>query len=91
MDPVVIDVARVPLADLLRDRPGAPVELTEGALERIASGRRVVDEVLASGRAVYGLTTGVGHSRDVRVPDAQLVGQQYMVVRGRTPAALAQR
>src|SRR5215218_8793800 len=80
MDPVVIDVARVPLAALLDVARGAPVELTEGALERIASGRRVVDGVLASGRAVYGLTTGVGHARDVRVPDSELVGQQYMIV-----------
>src|SRR3954469_560309 len=80
MDPVVIDVAPVPLADLLDVARGAPVELTDGALERIAAGRRVVDGVLASGRAVYGLTTGVGHSRDVRVPDAELVGQQYLIV-----------
>jgi histidine ammonia-lyase len=81
MDPVVIGVGRVSLADLLDVARGAPVALTEGAGERIASGRRVVDGVLASGRAVYGLTTGVGHNRDVRVPDAELVGQQYMIVR----------
>src|SRR4051812_49610435 len=80
MDPVVIDVARVPLSALLEVARGAPVQLTEAALERIAAGRRVVDGVLASGRAVYGLTTGVGHNRDVRVPDAELVGQQYMIV-----------
>ena len=81
MDPVLIDVTPVSLAELLDVARGAPVGLTDAALERIASGRRVVDEVLASGRAVYGLTTGVGHSRDVRVPDAELVGPQYMIVR----------
>src|SRR3954454_9983083 len=81
MDPVVIDVTPVPLAALLRVARGAPVELTAGAVERIAAGRRVVDGVLAGGRAVYGLTTGVGHSRDVRVADAELVGQQYLIVR----------
>src|SRR5688572_1677103 len=80
MDTVVIDVAPVPLADLLSVARGATVELTDGARERIASARRVVDGVLASGRAVYGLTTGVGHLRDVRVPDDELVGQQYMIV-----------
>src|SRR4051812_7608302 len=80
MDTVVIDLAPVPLADLLRVARGAPVALTDAAMERIAAGRRVVDGVLASGRAVYGLTTGVGHARDVRVPDAELVGQQYMIV-----------
>jgi histidine ammonia-lyase len=80
MDTVVLDVAPVPLADLLSVARGATVELTDDARERIASARRVVDGVLASGRAVYGLTTGVGHLRDVRVPDDELVGQQYMIV-----------
>jgi histidine ammonia-lyase len=81
MDTVVIDVAPVRADDLLRVARGAPVALTDAARERIASARRVVDGVLAGGRAVYGLTTGVGHNRDVRVPDAELVGQQYMIVR----------
>src|SRR3954470_8131902 len=80
MDAVVIDLAPVPLEGLLRVARGAPVALTDAAMERIAAGRRVVDGVLASGRAVYGLTTGVGHMRDVRGPDAGLVGQQYMIV-----------
>ncbi len=49
MDTVVFDVAPVPLADLLSVARGATVELTDGARERIASARRVVDGVLASG------------------------------------------
>jgi len=81
MDPVTIDVDRVPLADLLQVARGADVALSPGARERVAAGRRVVDGVLASGRAVYGLTTGVGHNKDVRVPDEALVAQQYMIVR----------
>jgi histidine ammonia-lyase len=80
MDTVEIGTAPVPLVDLLRITRGAAVGLTDAARERIASGRRIVDGVLASGRAVYGLTTGVGHARNVRVPDDELVGQQYMIV-----------
>jgi histidine ammonia-lyase len=80
MDTVAIDVMPVPLTDLLGVARGATVELTQGARDRIASGRRVVDGVLASGRAVYGLTTGVGHLRDVRIPDEELVRQQYLIV-----------
>ena len=64
MDPVAIDVPAVPLADLLAIARGAPVALTDAARDRIAAGRAVVEQVLASGRAVYGLTTGVGHLRD---------------------------
>jgi histidine ammonia-lyase len=81
MDAVTLDVAPVPLVDLLQVARGAPVGLSESARERIEAGRRVVDGVLASGRAVYGLTTGVGHGKDVRVPDEALIGQQYMIVR----------
>jgi histidine ammonia-lyase len=80
MDTVVVDVAPVSLSDLLSVARGARVELSDGARERIAAGRRVVDRVLAGGSAVYGLTTGVGHLRDVRVPDEELVGQQYLIV-----------
>ena len=81
MDAVAIDVDPVPLVHLLEIARGAPVGLSPRAQERVAAGRRVVDGVLASGRAVYGLTTGVGHSKDVRVPDEALIGQQYMIVR----------
>src|SRR5688572_9770012 len=80
MDTVVVDVAPVSLSDLLSVARGARVELSDGARERIAAGRRVVDRVLAGGSAVYGLTTGVGHLRDVRVLDEELVGQQYLIV-----------
>jgi histidine ammonia-lyase len=80
VDSVAIDTSPISLEALLRVARGAPVELTSSAQDRIAAGRRVVDGVLASGRAVYGLTTGVGHSRDVRVPDDQLVAQQYLIV-----------
>jgi histidine ammonia-lyase len=80
VEPVLIDTVNVPVDAVVRIARGAPVALTDAAWQRIADGRRVVDGVLASGRAVYGLTTGVGHARDVRVPDDQLVGQQYMIV-----------
>ena len=38
MDTVAIDLAPVALADLLRVARGAPVALTDAALERIAAG-----------------------------------------------------
>jgi histidine ammonia-lyase len=80
MEFVEIDTGPVPIEAVPRIARGAPVALTGAVRERIAAGRQVVDGVLASGRAVYGLTTGVGHMRDARVPDDQLVGQQYMIV-----------
>jgi len=56
---------------------GADVTLTHGARERIALGREVLEAALVSGTRVYGLNTGLGHNRDVDVP--QDVLDQYQV------------
>ena len=72
MDAVTITDGPTTLEALLAVARGAPVELGPGALARITASRAVVDEVLTTGRAVYGLTTGVGHTRDDRVPDEEL-------------------
>jgi len=46
------------------------VSLAEGAEDRIAKGRAVVQSVVASGVAGYGITTGVGSQKDFRIsPD----------------------
>jgi histidine ammonia-lyase len=48
---------------------------------RIRASRAVVDRALRSGDAIYGLTTGVGHLKDTRVPDEELRrAQQFLVV-----------
>jgi histidine ammonia-lyase len=59
---------------------GARVELGAAARTRIEAGRAVVERVLASGEAVYGLTTGIGHMRDVRLSDEDLRRQQEFIV-----------
>ena len=53
-----------------RDR--ARVALSEGALKRMRQARDVVDAVLASGEAVYGLNTGLGSFARYRIPPEQL-------------------
>jgi histidine ammonia-lyase len=80
MDTVTITDAPTTLEDLLAVARGARVELGQGARDRIAASRAVVDEVLATGRAVYGLTTGVGHTRDDRVPDEELRRMQRALI-----------
>ncbi len=49
------------------------VEVAPEALDRVARARRVVEEALARGEAVYGLTTGVGARREVRVGPEEAV------------------
>ena len=49
-------------------RGRARVELDDGALLRVRAARDVVDRVLASGEAVYGLNTGLGSLARHRIP-----------------------
>ncbi len=45
-------------------REGAAAVLTDEARERIRRSRQAVEQLLAEGRVVYGVTTGFGHFRD---------------------------
>jgi histidine ammonia-lyase len=64
---LVLDGASLTLEDLVRVAEGVePVELAPGARARMVDARAVVEEVLASGELVYGLTTGVAERK--RVP-----------------------
>ena len=48
-----------------------PVELSAAARDRITRGREVTERLLAEGERVYGLTTGVGALKRVRVGQAE--------------------
>ena len=48
-------------------RGGPPAPLTGEDRARIAAARAVVDDALASGDAVYGVTTGIGNLASVRI------------------------
>ncbi len=80
MKTVMITDAPLSIDDLLAVVEGARVELGPAARARIAAGRAVIDEALASGEAIYGLTTQVGHGKDVRLSDDELRVQQHMLV-----------
>jgi histidine ammonia-lyase len=77
---VVVDDESVRADDVVNVADGSEVVLGPGALARIRSSRAVVDAALASGRPVYGLNTGVGHSKDVRLPDDALRTMQRMLL-----------
>ncbi len=53
-------------------REGEPVALAHEALARMAATRTLVEEVLGRGDVVYGLTTGVGARKKVRVEPEEL-------------------
>jgi len=51
-------------------RDGARVTLGQGAKARLESARTLVDRLVREDRVVYGLTTGVGALKNVRIPPA---------------------
>jgi histidine ammonia-lyase len=59
---------------------GASVALEQSSRDRIAASRAVVDAVLAGGRAIYGVNTGVGHEKDTRLGADELRQAQEMLL-----------
>ncbi|MGY1609195.1 aromatic amino acid lyase [Geodermatophilus sp. SYSU D00700] len=80
MTVVRISTAPVSVDDLLAVVDGARVELDRPALDRVAAARAVVDDALAAGTAVYGLTTQVGHLRDTRLTAEEIHREQQFLV-----------
>jgi histidine ammonia-lyase len=80
MSTVTITDAPLSIEELLAVADGAPVDLAPAARATIEASRAVVDAALSSGEAVYGLTTQVGHGKDVRLSDDQLRRQQETLV-----------
>jgi histidine ammonia-lyase len=77
---VVIDDEPVTTGDVVDVADGSKIVLGPAALARIRDSRAVVDAALASGEPVYGLNTGVGHSKDVRLPDDALRSMQQFLL-----------
>ena len=60
---------------------GAAVTLDADARARMQNSRAVVDAIVKSGAAVYGVTTGFGKMSDVRIPPDKLAELQVNLVR----------
>jgi histidine ammonia-lyase len=70
---VVLTGSDLTVAGVVRvAREGVEVELAPDALERIRETRALVERVVARGDEVYGLTTGVGARKKVRVPPEEI-------------------
>src|SRR5512147_986607 len=62
-------------------RGGRPVSLADSAREAVRAARRVVDDAVARGAVVYGVTTGFGNFADVHIPLDRLRELQLNLVR----------
>ncbi|HEV2426639.1 MAG TPA: histidine ammonia-lyase [Acidimicrobiales bacterium] len=79
---VVVGAAPLTRSDLVavaRDRE--PVELAPAALERLAASRAAIDALVASGRAVYGLSTGFGALASTFISPEQRADLQRSLIR----------
>ncbi len=72
MSIVTISDAPMSIEELVAVADGAPVELAAAARARIEASRAVVDVALAGGEAIYGVTTHVGHGKDIRLTEEEL-------------------
>ena len=63
-------------------RTGRRVALAPDAVERIRASRAIVDALVDGPALIYGLNTGLGHLRDVRVPRETLRQYQELIVGG---------
>ena len=68
-------------------RGAAPPAPTSEDLARIAAARAVIDDALAQGTAVYGVTTGFGHLASVRIAPADAAQLQVNLVRSHAVGA----
>ncbi|MBI1951442.1 MAG: histidine ammonia-lyase [Acidobacteria bacterium] len=62
-------------------RGGARVVLSEPARRRMERSRLVIEAILASDRQVYGVNTGFGLLKDIRIPRDQLETLQLSLIR----------
>jgi histidine ammonia-lyase len=80
MGAVAITAAPLTIEELLAVADGAEVELGDDARAAITASRAVVDRMVEGDEPVYGLNTGVGHMKDVRLPAEELRAAQEMLL-----------
>jgi histidine ammonia-lyase len=74
------------LADVGAVAAGGKVSLSEARRERVAAARRVIEDAVASGEVVYGVTTGFGALANVRIDLSQAADLQHGIVRSHATA-----
>src|SRR5256885_10481604 len=80
--PMELDGQRLALAQIVSVANDAePVALASAARARVDASRRVVEQIVAQGRTVYGVNTGFGRLSDVRVEPNELRDLQLNLVR----------
>jgi histidine ammonia-lyase len=74
------------LSDVIAVAAGADVSFPPASRQRVAAARTVVDQAVASGAVVYGVTTGFGALANVRVDPGKASELQHGIVRSHATA-----
>jgi len=74
------------LADVTAVSAGADATFSPETREKVISARRVIEDAVASGDVVYGVTTGFGALANVRIDPAQATDLQHGIVRSHATA-----
>ena len=77
----MVDGRGLTLEDVERVADGARARLAPEASRRMEASRAVVEAVISSGRAVYGVTTGFGRLADTAIPRDRLAALQVNLLR----------
>ena len=77
---------RLEASDVVAVAGGAPVSFGDDARAKVASARVVIDDAVASGATIYGVTTGFGALAHTRVDPAQASTLQHGIVRSHATA-----
>ncbi len=77
-----LDGQKLSLAQVVAVAHGAePVSLSDASRTRVEQSRKVVEQIVAEGRTVYGVNTGFGKLSDVHIERSQLRELQLNLVR----------
>lgn len=63
------------------NNPPRPIELTDDSWHRVRKARRVVDDIVSSGKIVYGINTGFGKFESTIIPPHLVKELQYNLIR----------
>lgn len=65
-------------------RGRAKVRLDPAARDRVERGRAVIDRLIRSDQPIYGLNTGLGINRDIKIPQEELAEFQRRIIMSRS-------
>jgi histidine ammonia-lyase len=80
-NPVVLDGEHLTLNEVVAIADGTPAQLAADAVPRMERSRAAVEQFLARGEVVYGVTTGFGFFKDRVIPPDQVLALQRNLVR----------